>query len=202
MSIVCILLWCYLHVPPLLQGSGFLLPSQSQNSCLHGAAGKPRAVLWENPVGMEPGLNFWRNNKKTAMPWERKEGRREGKRERGRHYQERNLRIGQNLQPHLPLWYCTDCNLYFKSFTIISSTGAVGLWLLQHCVCSCLLLLVDAIGDVRSQSVSLHLSGEQGTFSCQNIIFCSGGKERQPLISDLSKLLLVTYPPHFNSQLK
>lgn len=69
-------------------------------------------------------------------------------------------------------------------------------------VCSCLLLFVDAIGDVKSQSVSLHLLGEQDTFSCQNIAFWWGGKKRQHLVLDLLRLLFVTYPLHFSSQFK
>lgn len=43
------------------------------------------------------------------------------------------------------------------------------LWLQR--LCSCLLLCVDATGDVKSQSISLHLLGEPDTFSCQNITF-------------------------------
>lgn len=67
-------------------------------------------------------------------------------------------------------------------------------------VCSCLLLFVDALGDVKSQSVSLHLSGERDTFSCENNTFWWGGKKRQHLALDLLKLLFVTYPLYFSSQ--
>lgn len=66
--------------------------------------------------------------------------------------------------------------------------------------CSCFVLFVDATGDVKSRSVSLHLSGEQDTFSCQNITFWWGGKKRKHLVLDLSKLLFVTYPLHCSSQ--
>lgn len=98
-----------------------------------------------------------------------------------------SLSIDWNPQPPFPLWWCTILQElhYFLWSTLVAIATA-------DFMCSCLLLFVDAIGDVKSQSVSLHLLGEQDTFSCQNITFWWGGKKRQHLVLDLLKLLFVT----------
>lgn len=92
-----------------------------------------------------------------------------------------------------------DFRFYFMGFTVLCK-GALWLqWPQQtsRAAVSCFLLMQLVMS---SPGLYLCISRESKTFSCQNITFWWGGKKRQHLVLDLSKLLFVTYPLHCSSQ--